>query len=657
MNDEYLQQRSGGGRRFSLVFGGFWLVLFLSTFFVAGSWSGFHGCLFLAVGLLMVFCPPDVALPRTWKILAVTFMVASLLTFLPADWFGVPEWRRHLEEIGLKTGPQVVIQARMAAESLAIFGISLIVGFWLASHRASAVQLRTWALAFSIGVATYAVISRVIQNSGWTAISDARDHFGFFPNRNHSGTYLAMGAVCGLGNLMQSIRDRAFLRLGLSVVATFICFLAVIGWSVSRGGVLLAGIGSVMWICMLGPHYLGSNGRRALALLALAVVGGFLIADTTVKSRISDTMGKAGSAISSGEQSGVADEKPALARDFDFRVPTALDTIDLINDYKLTGIGAGQFYYVFPQYRKLTAVANDSDNYHPESDWLWIAAETGIPATLALLALVVVAFRKSLISILEGRDRALRSACFVAALLVPIHGIFDVPGHRFTLAWSAAFLFALSLRPSGIRNPQQPVRMPSGWPFRIAAFALLAAAVFLIRAEWWGGPQPALTIAKTALSKAQRLYEDDRAMQKGNPSPSIGQGYQPVSGEDLLETAFATLGEAGKIVPLDRGILHYQGFLALHFEGEQETVRKAFEIERVLDPTWVKAPLEQALAWSNEDPEETAKLWEESLRRARWLDEHQPGSLWSEVRTRARILEQSRGKPVLEQLRKERIGG
>jgi len=65
--------------------------------------------------------------------------------------------------------------------------------------------------------------------------------------------------------------------------------------------------------------------------------------------------------------------------------------------------------------------------------------------------------------------------------------------------------------------------------------------------------------------------------------------------------------------------------------------------------------LQQALAWSNSDLEETAKLWDEALRPARWLDQRHPGSQWSETATRTRIREQVRGKLPMEQLWKARF--
>lgn len=649
---------SPGASRF--VFGAFWAILFVFNLLVSGPWAGFHGVLLGFVGLLMALRPPVVSLPRTWWILAVSFMVAGASSFLPASWIEQPGWRRLFEQVGIATGPLIVIQVRHAAEAFALFLIMLFVGLWLAGHRPSSSQLRNWSLAFTLGVAVYAILARMSQEN---SLHGTVEHFGFFPNRNHTATYLAMGSICGLGCVVQAMREKRFAVLAIALVATGICLWAAMAWSVSRAGVVLLAVGCASLLPMLGRRYLGRHGLWAIGLTALAAVGLFLIADSGVKQRISKTAEKAGSLMVPADGLPAADDtrpsvegKPEIERvhDLDFRIPTALDTLSLIRDFKWTGIGAGQYYYLFPQYRALTAVANDSSNYHPESDWLWMASEAGIPATLALAALVGFACWKSLVSILRGRDRALRGACLVAALLVPIHGIFDVPGHRITLAWSAALLFALSLRSPSENGREHSI--PSAWPFRLVALVLLAASVFLIRAQWWNGSQPALTSAKAALTEAQQLYQQDQAAQKEAQRSSSGEKYQPTPGEDILEKAQATLEQAEKITPLDRAIRRYQGFLALHFEGQQESVRKAFQIERTLDPTWVKAPLEQAYFWSNGDLDETTHLWNEALRRAHWLDLQHPGSPWSEARTREWIREQVRSQPVLEQLRKDRLG-
>ena len=636
------------GSRF--VFGAFWGLLLAGSFLVAAPWAGFHGVLFACAGLLAWLRPPPVSLPRHWWILAAVFALAGAAALLPASGFAMPGWRRQLAALGVETGLCVAIQARQAAEMLAIFALMLVGGLWLAGHRASPSQARRWALAFTLGVACYALAARLMQDSLQTGLGAGEGHFGFFPNRNHTATYLAMGALCGLGCVVQALRDKRFVVMSIALAATGVCLWAVAAWSISRAGVVLVAAACLIWLPLLGRRYLGRHGLWAVGLIALAAMGLFVIADSAVKERLAKTLEKAGAVISPEDPitAGEGKQVTESTQDLDFRIPTTLDTLDLIRDFKWTGVGAGQFYFVFPQYKNRTAIANDADSYHPESDWLWMAAETGIPATLALLALMLLAFWKSGVGVLRGRDRALRSACLVAALLVPLHGVFDVPGHRITLAWSAALLFALSLHaPAADPCPARPRFRPFR-PFRLFAFVLLAAAVFLIRAQWGGGPPPALTTAKTALAGAQRLYAEDQRLQQA--ATAKGLAYQPAPAADKLEQALEIIDHAMPVAPLDRDLLRYQAFLAFHFDDKQPLIDRAFAIDRALDPTWVAGPLRQAEAWAATDPLRTAALWREALRRAANLDPAQPGNRGSGERTLQRIRQCAKGKPELEKL-------
>jgi hypothetical protein len=632
------------GSRF--VFGTFCLLLWLATFCVAAPLAGYTGVLLACAGLLMLLRPPVVALPRLWWILAAICVLAGMAAFLPAGWFAMPQWRAQLAACGVETGSLVAIQSRQAAEGFTLFVITLGTGLWLAGHRPSPAQVRRLAMAFTLGVAIYAIIARLVQAPQPVGNPGGEVHFGFFPNRNHSATYLAMGAICGLGNVFQALRDKRFLSMTIALIATGVCLYAVGVWSISRSGVLLSASACLIWLTMLGPRYLGKHGLRALVLIGLTVVGLFFIVDTGVKGRLTKTVEQANSVLGTPDASPTA-EKPALAatRDLDFRIPTMLDTFCLMRDFTWTGVGFGQYQFIFPQYRKLTVVANDADSYHPESDWLWLATEAGVPATLALAALVILAFWKARGGIRGGRDRALRSACLVAALLVPVHGMFDVPGHRITLAWSAALLFGLALD----LPPFDPQRAaPRAWPFRLAALAILAVATLLVGAQWWGWPQPALTSTTVALTEAQRLYREDQSLQKA--ALAKGQTYQPNAAADLLEQALTIIQQAQNCAPLDRDLLRYQGFLALHFDDKFTLTDRAYSIERALDPTWVGCPLRQAQAWAGIDPQRCATLWTEALRRAAMLDKLQPGTPWSSERTLQAIRHLAKGKPQLEKL-------
>ncbi|MEI6604085.1 MAG: O-antigen ligase family protein [Verrucomicrobiota bacterium] len=637
------------------VFGSFWALLLGGTLLVAAPWAGYHAVMLGCVGLLMWLCPPVLALPRLWWILAAIFVVAGAAAFLPASWFGVPEWRRQLAALGVDTGALGVIQVRHAAEAYGMFAITLVGGLWLAGHRPSPEQARQWALAFSVGVAGYAVLARFLQPTPHPGSSGGEELFGFFPNRNHTATYLAMGAICSLGNVLQALRDKRFLALSVALVAASVCLWALAAWSLSRGGVVLVAIGGLAWLPMLGPRYLGKHGLWALGLIALATTGLFFITESGVKERISKTMEQASVTINSAEPLPAEQKKPAMdaATGLDLRIPITLDTLDLIRAFKWTGIGAGQFFYIFPQYRNLSAAVNNLDSFHPESDWLWMAAETGVPATLALAALVIAAFWKARTAILGGRDRALRSACLVAALLMPIHGLFDVPGHRLPLAWSAAFLFTLALHGPSHRPSHGPSlallpAAPRVWPFRLVALCLLALASWLALTQWGGAPQPAQVAASSALQQAHDLYQQDDALEKA--ALAEHRSYKPAPADDLLIKALGILAQAAPLAPLNSDLLRYQAYLAMNFNEKFAFAAHCYALELALNPSMVDGPLYQSQVWIPHEPQRCAALWREALRRAAWLDGLQTGTHHSHEQTLQLIRQLAKGKPELEKL-------
>ena len=649
-------QRSRGSRRWRQALAGegevsswvhvaFLGLVALSVFFVSGPWAGFHGVLLGLVGLLMLWRPPVAVLPRTWWLLAAGFVVSGGAAFLPAAWFGVPEWRSQLAALGVPTGELVVIQSRQAVELLALFALMLLTGLWLAGHRASSETLRRCALAFTLAVAVYAVVSRLSQVSPMFGGGETGNpKFGFFPNRNHSATYLAMGAVCGLGTILQFGRDKRFVMLAIAIAATAVILWATAAWSISRAGVVLTAAGLLVWLSLLGRRYLGRHGLWAVALILIATGGFFLIADTEVKQRLTDTVEKAGSVVDPTASPSPDGGKSALdsTQHLDFRIPVFLDTLDMIARYPLTGIGAGQFYYVFPQYRNRTIVAQDADAYHPESDWLWLAAELGLPAALALLALIVLAVVAALRGVLAGRDRALRSACLVAAVLVPLHGGFDVPGHRISLAWAAALLFSLSLHPTSSQVS------PRRWWFRFGVPLLpLLAAAFLIHAQWLGGRPPATTAAQIAIQQAQTLYQEDLALQKAAETKGIP--YQPKPEDDKLEKALRLLDAAKPIAPLDRNLPRHEGFLAFHFDDKQDRIDKAFAIDRALDPKWVVGPLRQAETWAHVDPSHSVPLLNDALKRSRVVEQLDPQNRRNSAKTRELIRQLANRYPGLKE--------
>jgi hypothetical protein len=233
----------------------------------------------------------------------------------------------------------------------------------------------------------------------------------------------------------------------------------------------------------------------------------------------------------------------------------------------------------------------------------------------------------------------------VAALLVAVHGMFDVPGHRLSLAWAAALLFSLSLPPDDDELSEPPRR----WPFRVAGAGVLAlGAWFFVSfyADLVPAARPACVAGVRARKESAALYKEDRKLQ--SEAEAEGRPYQPGPEEDPLELALSGVGEALELRPLDRGLYHIQGFLALHYDDKTAMAERAFALELALDPAWVGAPLRQAQAWSKVDAGRTVELWEEALRRARAVETRQSESLWGVAATLRRISRQARGNPDLE---------
>jgi hypothetical protein len=303
----------------------------------------------------------------------------------------------------------------------------------------------------------------------------------------------------------------------------------------------------------------------------------------------------------------------------------------MIRHESWAGVGAGQFAQVFPQYREKTNASNDSKCLHPESDWLMMLAETGWPATLCLAVGVIAVFLTAVRQARRGRARFLRMGCVVAALLLGLHGIFDVPGHRVGLAWAAALLLASSLRSptlSGSESGPGPSRL-SGHCWRGLGGVLTLAGIFLIHAQWTQrSVLPSVQVSQ-AMIEAKRLYDQDQVAY--DRAKADGRDYQPTPAEDPIETALLRVKQAIDVTPLDPYLHHVRGALALHYDDKLAIADQSFAIQRRLDPTRVNLAMEQALAWSTQDPQQVILLWKEALRRASDEDARLPGSAFGSV--------------------------
>jgi len=576
-----------------------WLFLFVGIFLGPAAWAAQHAIFFVLAGLIVVAGGVPRG-PRSMGWLVAVFILCMLTAFLPASLFPAPAWRKDLAGWGIGSDSQV-IQRGMAAEMVVVFAFTVLVGLWLSGRRFSAETLKNLALVFTLGVAVYALLSWLLREP--LTQMRGRDHFGFFPNRNHSASYLVMGGICGLGCFIQSIREKRSFAAIAAAAALVIILVGLIFWSESRAGIVLLVVGMAAYAGLAGRLVVGSHTAKALGLVALLGIGLFTVGSSEVKERIVTSITRSSTDDSSNT---------------DFRIPTWLDTLTMIRDAPLPGVGAGQFRFVFPQYRDRTAVEQFADSYHPESDWLWIAAESGIPAAVALLLVVGTAVVVSIRKLKEGRGRAVRAACLVAALIIPLHGLFDVPGHRAILAWTGCWLYALSLPPlDGWVSAS--VRWPQWLLWKSLGLASLAAGIFLGAVTWFGVEPPAVVAADHALQQGERLVKKDELL-RAQAHARGDVTYDPAEAEDPFEEAYQLLGKAAARMPLDRRLYRDRASFGLHLENRDGEIDQILATERALAPRRIDIPVRQGTLWAPVDPERAKTLWFEAQDVGKELD-------------------------------------
>ena len=586
-------------------------LIFLSVLGAAGPWHLRMGSIALSLGILIILAPPVIRLGKPLVLLSSGFLLFGLAPFLPVDIFGVPEWRKELSELGVETGDLVTIQWKQALESHLFFVLLFLSGLWLLGQRFSTRATRNLVVAFVLCVVFYAILSKISEEQ--IPLTRGRD-FGFFPNRNHSSNLLSLGFVCGLGALFQSLRSKRPLSAVILLMASGVILWAVFSWNTSRSGIVLCLSGAIIWLGLMGRRYFGRQELKALGLVAILVGGVYAISEFRVKDRITTTVEKiSGDDDPTNVSDSLADslsERAVRLKGVDLRAPIAIDTVQMIAAAPLTGVGAGQFRWVYPQYRRETLVQPNLVALHPESSWLWLAAELGIPAAACILGLVGLLFLKGLANIKKQRhrDRALRLGCLVAAALLPLHGLFDVPAHRPSLFLAALFLFVLSQNPEERESGSNRVWR---WPSCVLAVFLVAVGVRLLGTSWFGWTPPHLVKSEERLAEGVALYHQTTDLQ--NPLP-------PFEALSLREEASKMAETAAKEAPLDGRFYRLSALASLPLEFKAEMTGRHFEIDRRLSPYSVKIPLLQSSSALFYNLVEVKKAWLAAIERAKAVD-------------------------------------
>lgn len=512
--------------------------------------------------------PPHESLGRVWNAIFLALAALALTSFLPSAWFSTQAWRRELvENYGVALPATLSPQPWLSAEAAGLFLAGLGWAYWLFARRPAAADPRPAVQFFAAGVAGLAAVALLAFLAGrqvpfWPATLNARADFGFFPNRNQTANVLALGGVMLAAVAFESLRrGRMSAALWLAALVTVGAALVV---NYSRAGILLFFGGTAAWA--LAAVFMARSRQSAalcVAALALLLAVFFLFGG--------ETLGRFQPSAGATQESWTG-LRPALQR----------DAFALAGHAPWTGQGLGNFEPLFALAREKSVTQGRA--VHPESDWLWAAAELGWPAAALLLAGFCGGLKRCL-----PLDDQLRAAAAVGSVAFALHGLVDVSGHRAGAMWPALFLFSVAM------HPQRPV-VPRAWVapvFRLGGGLLVALAVWWFASDRWAwGPPTTRTLA--------RLDERLQTAKAGDDYPA------------MIAAATAAL----RLAPVRWDFYFHRACAEAASHSTTARAAQDFAIARYLEPRWAEPCVGEGRLWLElGEPGRAFAAWREALRR------------------------------------------
>ena len=432
----------------------------------------------LAAGVLLL--PPAIVPLSRWgnRLAIVLLALLAFKELAPAEWFGATAWRTLLtRDFALTLPPTHHPEPARALDAWLAGAVGAVWFLWV--RRLAAERAHRAFLAWSLFAAAALVAAVSFATRGWDAkaiyglrFTPGWRGFGPFPNRNHTGDLLAMGAVLGCGCVTWAGTRKKWplvigggLLLGLVLVALLT--------TESRGGLVALGFGLLVFFTLV---QLRIRNRKTLVVAfgAALVLGAFGLA-----------FGGPVLARFHSEQGGAVSNA--------LRLRIWQDVFTMWKDAPLLGHGVDSFAQIFPFYQ--TIELENGVILHPESSWRQWLVELGlIPVALGAIALALF-LADHLRESFRGRSFFFRAAGFAAAAALLAHAVIDVPAHRWGTAGFALAALALAC----------PMRLDGRRFFapRKTALVPLAAAVFWTLPFLCEGP------AWSPLTLARVLARDD----------------------------------------------------------------------------------------------------------------------------------------------------
>ena len=499
----------------------------------------------IGIGVLLIFFPWR-AIPGGAVMIGIGGLLGcGLAGFLPARWIGEPEWHSAIRHAIPGLAASVTLQP---IHSLLRFGVMLAAiafAVWVLQWRPIRRVLCFQALCTGIALlATTALAAHLYAFPvlGW----HPSQGFGPFPNRNQTATLMALGAMLALGLCVRSFRRRNPLSI-LWVLALIACLGALL-LSNSRAPFCLLIAGSFFWLFRLQTSTL--QGLAVAGGVALLICAATLLFGETIARRVPELLTQGGG----------------------FRVKIYQDSLRLVEASPALGTGVGNFEAIFPRFRE--ASLNDERVIHPESDWLWMAAEMGLPSVL-FCGIGIGAVLVGMVYSPASGEKEIRSICVVALAAFFVNSLIDVPGHRLGTILPVLVVVGLCTR---LRLSAQYSKILL-WASRLVGFGLMAFGIVLI-----GGVN---LNTRTQHAIAQR---DWTAVEKA-------------ATESLVR------------IPLSWSLYITRAYASVH-QGRWLEAISDFHHARFLEPKLAVVPLSEGKAWVGINRALALTAWNETLKRS-----------------------------------------
>jgi len=583
-----------------IALGALLLASLLAVFLGGGPRQGGMGIFLAVAGVVLLLIRPSRCSPWSLWVLGLLLLGAVGFSLIPTVWWGPPEWSVNLRDI-----PGLTLPDRLSADPWAtafwvlLLFSSILTALYVLGSPLSSRPMSNLAVLAVLGCSVYAVLAWGVWRAGWNypffeKVSTAQAAYGFFPNRNHTAGFLLTGAIVSLGLIHRGLSRNRLVTAIIGSVAFTLLTSMILFFSISRGGLLFLLIGVVIWVLGLGRYrsagfMLGGVGLFAVILVLFFSSGSGLLERLTEEpSQASHVEGPASSL--KGEVLG------------DSRLRIARDTLPMIIDHPVSGTGLGTYAIVYPFYAD-KSLRDLSTALHPESDWLMLCSEGGIPALVT--AMIIVLFLLTGIpglKSLSGEGWPLRWAFLSAFFAELLHGFFDVPLHKPELGWWVLMLGGIGFGGFRTADVVRPVSsVIQRVLFIMGGLVIFPLGVIMIMAQWGGGEATPPFAVEAAQRQVQQLF---------------GNGTDPAA----LQRAEAKLRETIARYPMSHQLYHPLASLILSLRKDLESAKVLFAIDQALWPRDANLPFEQGKIIDTLEPLTTATYWNEALGRQLRLD-------------------------------------